>query len=251
MPTDLVYRFVSSAWNQELRYSLRSFYKNFSDLGTVWIFGELPDYIDPSTVKHLPAPQMFRPGIYLHSTARRLINDKLKSEVDQYIFCDDDQYLCRPTGVESFRPLWVEDMDQLLYRGDSDWQLALWHTYDILKFLNFPGINYEAHTPVLIDSSRYKEISDQFIYCEQAAKQCSSDICGLTAYFNMTEMPHQGWANDHRAGFVDPDCAKSKKMIEHRLFEKTFLFHDDAGLTGALKDFIKDYFDEPSPFEFQ
>jgi hypothetical protein len=67
---DVVYLTTKSQWNEELRYSLRSFERYFADLGKVWIVGYLPAYLNPNAVRHVPEPAMMRPGVFVESAAR-------------------------------------------------------------------------------------------------------------------------------------------------------------------------------------
>jgi hypothetical protein len=101
---DVVYLTTKSQWNEELRYSLRSFERYFAELGTVWIVGYLPAYLNPNAVRHVPEPAMMRPGVFVESAAKRIINDELDL-TDEYIFAQDDNYLLKPVTIDDFGPL--------------------------------------------------------------------------------------------------------------------------------------------------
>lgn len=137
---DVVYLLTKSPWNEEIRYSLRSFEQFLPDLGTVWIVGYLPPYLNPNALRHVPEPPMPRPGVFVESVARRIINDELDLTAE-YIFAQDDNYVLKPVTIDDFGPLWIQDLDQVANRGTGPWQLMLWRTYDLLKFMGRPAHN--------------------------------------------------------------------------------------------------------------
>ena len=126
-----MYLLAKSRWDQELKYSLRSLEQFFPQLGTVWIVGHLPKYIDPATVRHVPEPELFRPGVFVESAAVRLLNDQLDGLTEDYVLAQDDNYLLRPVTLEDFGPFQVEDLDTVKIRNHTPWGLMLWRTYDV------------------------------------------------------------------------------------------------------------------------
>jgi hypothetical protein len=139
---DVVYLMAKSKWDQELKYSLRSLERFFPQLGKVWIVGHLPEFIDPTTVVHLPETNFLQNGVFVESTAVRLLNEQLEGLTEDFILAQDDNYLLRPATWEDFGPLLVEDLDRVQIRGTKPWQLMLWRTYDLLKSLGRTAFNY-------------------------------------------------------------------------------------------------------------
>lgn len=249
---DVVYLLAKSKWDQELKYSLRSFERFFPQLGTVWIVGHLPEYIDPTSVRHVPEPTLFRPGVFVESAAVRVLNDQLAGLTEDYILAQDDNYLLRSVTLDEFGPFLVEDLDLVKVRSHNPWQSMLWRTYDLLKFLGFCGRNYECHAPIRLTRSKFREVAARFINTEQAAQHRYHGVCLRTAYGNiLADASHPaGLAADHRVGFTKAADAATAEQIQARLHGRRFLFHDDQGLTEAMKSLLAELYPAKSRFEF-
>jgi hypothetical protein len=247
---DIVYLLTKSTWGEEIRYSLRSFERFFPDMGTVWIVGYLPPYLNPGAVRVVPEPKMPRPGVFVESVARRIINEELELS-DEYVFAQDDNYVLKPVTIDDFGPLWVQDLDQVSNRGTGPWQLMLWRTYDLLKFMGLPAINYESHTPQRVNREKYREVAQRFIHTENAANHRYHSVCTTSAYWNIVGVAEQErrWALDHRIGFSDGERNQTEAMIRAQIQGKTFVFHNDAGLNDPLKKVIQALYPEKSRFE--
>ena len=247
---DVVYLLAKSAWNEEIRYSLRSFERHFPDLGQVWIAGYLPPYLDPNAVRHVPEPEMARPGVFVESIARRRLNDDLPGLSEDYLVSDDDHYCLRDVTIDDFDPLWIEDLSQLPNRGTGAWQLMLWRTFDLLVHMGYPAHNYESHTPTVLNRARYAEVADRFVNIERAALHRFHGVCTITAYWNIVGVPGgRRWAREHRVGFTDKSANADEEMISRQLRNRTFLFHNDRGLNAPLKTVIAQLFPDKSRFE--
>jgi hypothetical protein len=250
---DVVYLLAKSKWNQELKYSLRSFERFFPQLGTVWIVGYLPEYIDPATVRHVPEPTLFRPGVFVESAAVRVLNDQLEGLTEDYILAQDDNYLLRPVTLDEFGPFAVENLDDVKVRSHNPWQSMLWRTYDLLKFQGYSGHNYECHTPIRLTRSKFREVAARFIHTEQAAQHRYHGVCLRTAYVNILADASRpaGLAADYRVGFTKAADAITAELIQAQLHGRRFLFHDDQGLTEAMKSVLAERYPVKSQFEFE
>ncbi len=251
MTFNLVYFVVTSKWNQELRYSIRSFEKNFAELGDIWIIGDLPDYLDPRQVHHIPQQPMVRPGVFTQSGVRRLSMQQFPELGEQFVIASDDHYLLRPVAFEDFGPYILQELSEVKERGTSPWQLKLWRTYDLLVHMGYPTANYESHTPMRVDREKYLRMAALFINVEAAAQHDNQSYCPATAYWNVIgdqgRAPRQ--ALPYRIGFTRYHRYRRKSKIISQLRDKTFLFHNDSGLTSALKSVIGDLYPDKSRFE--
>ena len=250
---DVVYFLTKSNWNEEIRYSLRSFELYFNDLGKVWIIGYLPPYLNRNTVQHESnSPMMLQPGVFVQSVAMRIANKSLAGLSENYIFSADDNYIFTPVNIKDFGPLYVEDLKNLRNRGKSDWQLMLWRTYDILVHMGYSSIyNYESHTPRVVNRQKFSQVSDMFVNIGNAALNNNQSICPMTAYWNITgdAKENHRWANHFRVGFTDNTRNQTEEMILKQLKNITFLYHDDNGLNGHLRRVIKKLYPKKSKFE--
>ena len=245
---DVVYLLAKSKWNQELRYSLRSFERFFPHLGTVWIVGYLPDYIDSTQVRHVPEPVLFRPGVFVESAAVRVLNDQLEGLTEDYILAQDDNYLLRPVTIDEFGPFLVEELDTVKVRANNPWQSMLWRTYDLLKFQGFSGDNYECHAPIRLTRSKFRDVAGRFLNTERAAQHRYHGVCLRSAYANILANPPRR-AEEHRSGFTQATDATSAEQIKQQLDGRRFFFHDDRGLTEAMKSVLAELYPVPSRFE--
>ncbi len=249
---NLVYFTIQSKWDQELKFSLRSFDKYFTELGDVWVFGHLPTSIDPAKVHHVKEQPMVTPGIFTQSGVRRLALHDHPELGEKLIIASDDHYLLKPVTYRDFGPYALQDMSKIETRGRSDWQMKIWRTYDLLVHMGYPTINYESHTPMRIEREKYLQMASLFLNIEKAARHDYESYCVTTAYWNIindqSEQPRSG--QDHRIGFSAINRTRRKSKILQLIKDKTFLFHNDRGLTRALKSVIQDLFPKKSRFEY-
>ena len=127
----------------------------------------------------------------------------------------------------------------------------LWRTYDLLKFLGYSGHNYECHSPIRLTRSKFREVAARFIKTEQAARHRYHGVCLRTAYANIladTSCPAD-LAADHRVGFTKATNAMTAEQIQAQLHGRRFLFHDDQGLTEAMKSVLAERYPVKSRFE--
>ena len=248
---NLVYFHIQSDWGEELKYSLRSFEKYFSQLGEVWIFGDLPAYLDPSKLQHIPKQPTVNPGIFTHAGARRLLVRNYPQIGEDFLIASDDQYLLRPVGFEDFGPYCVQDLRSVERWSKSEWQLKLWRTYDLLIHMGYTTYNFESHTPMRVNRQTYEQVAKLFLNIEKVATHDYHSYCPATAYWNITGNTGRSYrfAKDYRIGFTAANRDIWPRRIKKLLEGKTFLFHDDHGLTRALRTVIKTQFPDKSNFE--
>ncbi len=249
---DVLYLTAKSKWGDELKYSLRSFEKFFPQLGRVWIFGHLPDNIDPAKVLHINEPEWVKPPVFVESAALQILNNKLDRLSEDFILAQDDNYLLRPVTFEDFGPLNVQNLDEVQIRGSKPWQLMLWRTFDLLKFMGHSVYNYESHTPHRFNRSKLRMVSERFTRTEMAATHRYHGLCIRMAYWNILKEADRAplrSASEHRVGFTQPGDSETVEQISAALQDRIFMFHDDNGLSDALKSVLETRFPNKSHFE--
>ena len=251
MAFNLVYFTIQSKWGEELKYSLRSFDEYFAELGELWIFGYLPPYIDPLKVTHVSEQPSVNEGIFTHPGVRRLVVRDYPEIGEDFIVASDDHYLLSSVKMGDLGPYALQDLSQVKTRGRSDWQLKIWRTYDLLVHLGYPTINYESHTPMQINRSKYTAMANLFTNTEKAARHDNESYCVATAYWNIVGNGNLKIrsGHDYRIGFTQINRTNRKSKIKKALQGKTFLFHNDHGLTRALKSVIRELYPNKSRFE--
>ena len=117
------------------------------------------------------------------------------------------------------------------------------------RFLYF---NEKAFSP---DMRRFLE--ERFpapcvIKTEQAARHRYHGVCLRTAYANILADASRpaGLAADHRVGFTKATNAMTAEQIQAQLHGRRFLFHDDQGLTEAMKSVLAERYPVKSRFEW-
>lgn len=180
---DVVYKLgIGSKFNnKELKYSLRSL-KNFKNLGTIYIVGEKPHWIDKDIVVHIPAsdPYAVNKDANLIQKLMLACNDFNLSEY--FLNFSDDQLILKPIDFEYFKTPLINNkyLQDVSVPGKklNRWQKRLKRTFDILKHNKLPYNCYEAHIPYLLNKFEYPKTLMGYDF--------GNDIgyVGNTLYFN-------------------------------------------------------------------
>lgn len=135
---------------QELRYTLRSL-KNIKNWnGDVWIVGDKPDWIQ--NVNHITGRRSHHP--YIDQEYAMLAVLAEPSIPDDFIYSMDDVYVVKP--------LKIVDMHQGDYLTSAD-KRGYHHnqkkvTCDWLNAHGYTTLDYELHTPMLLNKQKRMEI---------------------------------------------------------------------------------------------
>lgn len=237
-----------SSWdNNELRYVLRSFDKNFADLGKVFIVGdskwikeklpwlkaEIVDCSDPFNANK--DANMIRKVIKVIDTC---------DLSDEFIRATDDHFVLRK--VESFPPMYtynLADKDPGWWGRRSRWKNRLKRTKTILSVHGKTIYNYDGHFPMTYKKD-FKKVMESYPYTKSIGYTIN------TLYFNNVLKDHVHYEDcRHMFELVNEDL----KVIKNKLKGKTFMCYSgrngDACLTTALKEFLKNKFKKKSRFE--
>ncbi len=255
---DVVYPFYAAGSNDELRYSMRSMEENFTSLRNIWVIGDKPDWASEE-VCHIPYahPKTLPSNEYSKNRnfAEKMLRAAMTSDITtDFVYAADDHYLLRPWSLEDFtkKVLIREDLnaftedylnpDTRPWGSLSEWQTALWNTYDKMMLFGYYGWNYETHTPKLINKVNLIKTLAQFGIGD-------GRCMWQTAYFNMhwpTTTGLDSEKSDIKAGFYSE--VPKEDMLD-RLDRATFLSHNDDGLTEDLRNAIMERFPKKSRYE--
>lgn len=159
---DLVYIVRQCETNEDLRYSLRSVAK-FLPYNRVWIVGHKPSWV--TNVNYLPVKQ--DQGNKWKNSVKNIIEAcKCKDISENFVLMNDDFFAIKPIDdLEQSVNLslgFLKDaiIQQRAKTTTSGWGNAFIHVNDLLKSLNIeePYYNYESHTPLLINKTKYLEV---------------------------------------------------------------------------------------------
>lgn len=237
---DVVYTVgTESRWqDNELRYSLRSVEKNFSDLGRVWIVGHKPAWL--TGVVHLPMED-----VHKHNKDANLI-DKILAACragvsEQFVFCSDDQVFLQPIRFADMRPLHYENLTAKDKWGGGSWWRRMQATRDVLVSRGIsPVRNFDSHCPTPYDRDKFLAVVPTYHYAPPPGYTIN------TLYCNAARVA--GEPVGRRKHSAEAGCENIEK-IRNDLKGKLYLGYNDAGLTGAFKQALQEMFPTPSRFE--
>lgn len=269
----------SSQDDEELRYTLRSYERHLKGLGKVWLLGDRPTWLteDAAIIEHVPHEQLVR-GFGFRTPVRSyflltFLGSVISELSPEYVQGMDDAVLLEPVDSAFLRiPRAVEDLERADRRGRGPWRDSLWFTHDSLLRLGYPGVNYEAHIPLV-----YRRSWVWDAYCTFADFVSEDPLFGMvgpTAIFNyrMRHEPFQptwlleegrfiGIYGDRVMG-ANPDALKRagigpaqpgelllQEQIRALCEGKAFLNFDETGFSVAMHQFLEELFPEPSRFE--
>lgn len=239
---------VNTKWfNEELRYTLRSFDKYFKNLGNVYIVGS-SIYINKRIPWLTNVIIVECDDPFVHSKDANMIRKVLKvinnypELSENFIRGSDDQILMKE--VSEMTPYYVVDMktrdDEWWRRRSNKWKLRLRRTYKILSAYNYTTFNYETHIPMIVNKQKFKEIWSKYPWAKSIGYTINS------IYFNRALQEHFP-VGELKYTFETPviDIAEIKKIIK----DKTYISFNDRGLTEELKTVIQNKFKKFSIFE--
>lgn len=240
----------ASSWhNNELRYVLRSFEKNFANLRDVYIVGPklwitkrspwltnviLIDYDDPF-VRNKDG-NMIRKVI-------KVIDDFPKLS-DPFIRATDDQFLLKP--VDEFPPMYTWDFskkDKGFWNKGGRWRTRAKRTYRTLSLNGRTTFNYDGHFPVEVHKD-FKKVMESYPYTK------SIGFIINTLYFNNVLQEH--FSQEGCVYFMESPCTDEKEIREKMKERLYFCFsglRNNACLNDTLKSVLQKKFKKPSRFE--
>ena len=146
---------AGSYWNNnELRFSLRSVEKHLSNVGKVWIIGDLPDWLQ--NVIHIPLHDSAgRPPDYnmMKKLARACQEVELSED---FLYMNDDHYLLSDFDANTFPNYYHGTIQEYLkHRGLDGYGKRCNNT---LKALNGnPTFYYDIHYPIRLNKELYRK----------------------------------------------------------------------------------------------
>lgn len=189
---DLVYKLGSKPEGEdysELRYSIRSAFRHFKDIGHIFIIGMKPRWLDTSNyATYIPLDDP-----YTHNKDANLINKLIiacneKKVSEKFLNMSDDMFFLKDLKREFFETAYynnkvIETFEAKKKIGGrlTRWELRLERTLNVLKSKSLQANCYETHMPVMIDKNSYMRILLNYDYGE------GNGMCGNTIYFNNVE----------------------------------------------------------------
>ena len=239
---------TGSSWdNNELRYALRSYEKNFPNLGNVFIVGDaawikknLPWL--KATIVDCNDPFNANKDANMIRKVIKVIDTQELS--DEFVRATDDQFILKK--VESFPPMYtynLKDKDPGWWGRGSRWKNRLKRTYRILSVHKKTTFNYDGHFPMTYKKD-FKKVMESYPYTKSIGYTIN------TLYFNNVLTEHEHYEDiRHMFELVNDDLAVIKKKLKGKTVMCYSGRNGDACLTPALKEYLKNKFPKKSKYE--
>ena len=256
---DIVYVFRHSQFDDlELRYSLRSIATYAPYIRKVWVFGDRPEFLsdDRSVIEHVPHEAIAWVGGHRAPVTNFFLMLWLSSLIPElsfeYLWLCDDFILLQPLPIDVARQnRYLENMDDVENRGRGLWKESLWRTYDLLKRLNYPGYNFETHTPTYYTKKRVFEayrafrdfVTEDRFFGMLGPSAVLSHALRHESPFPLTKVVE----GDQRAGFYNE--ASDYETIFRRCRGPQFLNFDDKAFNDEMQRFLSEKFPTPCVYE--
>lgn len=160
---DIVYVVKDAAFNDELRYSLRSVDKNFPH-HNVFFYGGKPMYLKPDqqvVLHQVGKTKWDRVRMMLKTIA---LDDRI---TEDFVLFNDDFFVMQP--VESLPAYEYGTLESLCERIESrnkgrltPYTLKLRETIDILKKNGLATFNFELHVPFVFNRGKLLEVIERY-----------------------------------------------------------------------------------------
>jgi len=231
-----------SQWNdKELRYTLRAIEKNLKGYRNIIVVGQKPDWLQ--NVIHIPADDPLTSNADGNITLKTLKVCNRSDVTDDFLFMNDDHLITQFVHVEDIPDYYKQDFEayQSGYWNNNLHRIRVYRTWQALKALGYPTINFELHVPNLINKAKYIDAVNRFPFDKDIG------LCPKSLYGNLAV----SW--DTMKQIKDPTIFQKKSLEKIKAqFEKSEIPHvayNDDGLNANLKYYLHKAFPEKSNFE--
>jgi hypothetical protein len=243
--TDIVFPLgTGSKWsNNEIRFAIRTIYKNLKGFRNIYIIGEDPGFLHGPNLFIIPFTDPYNPnknadGNIITKVLRACLEPNLS---DNFLFINDDNYIIKPMHVNDIYPFHkgnMNDIDPNTF-DKSIWGRRLGRTRMHLLNHGQQPLHFDHHAPIMFNKALFQEIVKQYDY--------SGDI-GLTikSLYGSHVYPDAPVMKGEKVAIFKPS-----KFAEINTFLKSALFaaSNDPGLNDSFKYWLYTNFPDPSPLE--
>jgi hypothetical protein len=240
-PIDIVYPLGDgSPWrNNEIRFSLRSLEKNLKGVGKIWVIGQKPSFLQ--NVNHIPySDELVKnaDGNIIRKILRACQEEELSED---FLLINDDHIILQPmiaSEIPAYTKGDLKRFPQAFFKS-TFWRSRLERTKDILIEKDLPTIDFDVHTPMVMNKQKAIEAYSQFDFDNDIGYTYKS----LYGNVVLGEGPE---LNDEKQRIFKfhfyEDLAKRMKSAQ-------FLAFNDNGLNPDLKILLVDLFPDKSIYE--
>lgn len=234
---------IGSIWqNNEVRYCIRSFVKNFFQLGKIFIIGQKPDFLKWSNPRliHIESDDPFRQnkdGNLIYKVLKACNRSDLSFD---FIRASDDQLVVRKVSIDDFYPRYSINIDRLPIKRNR-WKMRVWDTVQELKRIGKTTYNYEIHFPMLYNKESFIGVMNKYPLQDHKGYTIN------TLYFNNILDEHKQLGD---IKLTIPKPIMTINDIVKQVDKKIFIGYNNKGLRdGVLKSWIQQNFNQKTEFE--
>lgn len=153
-----------SFWqNNELKFSLRSLDMYMKNYRHVVIVGELPEFVNPRSVVHIPFEDTHK------NKAVNIMRKVLRACVDHQLtenitVMNDDYFLLKDLNASKIPYYFKNTLDEAMANNvpASEFHMHLAATKAVLKMSKKPLLNFDGHYPIIYNRNQMAKIIDDY-----------------------------------------------------------------------------------------
>jgi hypothetical protein len=238
--TDIVYILGNgSKWqNNEIRYSLRSYFKHLTGIGKVFIVGHDPGIF--KDVIHIPYQDK-----YAKNKARNIYekilaacNDERVS--DDFLCSSDDTFLLADNNLDNFPYYYcgcLRDTYERLSK-ESKYRAYVEITLSVLLSKDLPTKNFNGHTPIVYNKEKFKQVMGRYNW-ELPKSYISKSLYCNTLRIEGTILPDKK--------IFRPMISKAAIMRRIR-YSPVFSIENES-VNGFMEEVLDELYPDASPLE--
>jgi hypothetical protein len=241
--------------DEELRFTLRSVYENYSGLERLFVVGVCPSWLRLGNGVQLYVREDRDPRNKDVNIINKIL-DVVRGNEGEYLVNSDDQLFCRPVSDTDLRKVWLAPPSvlreaALLAAGPkvkSVWHSRLLATLRECRLQGWPELVFEVHLPYVVDAEAYCKVMD-------ALEGDYEDGLLTHIYFN-AYLPKAGCRIPQPEAMPENLFQRFKWRKEVSLEEareairtKAFINYDDMSYTAGLRQALAERFPNPAPWE--
>lgn len=193
--------------NEELRYSLRSLDTFGVNVGSVFITGECPDFVDQRKVVFTPELDIGCPAINHWWKVDQTFR---KTDIgDRALLMYDDIFFCKPTDCANYPWRWRGELPTI--RQDGEYRQSLYNAARWLQNNGYPILNYCLHQPCIYEKDKFLSMEKYFVDLKLSdvgmSPRCvyaNRFVDGKAEY--MKDLKIRAWVKDLDELIKDRDC---------------------------------------------
>lgn len=227
----------SKADNLELKIALRSIEKYLSNRRNIFVVSSR----EPQGFKNLHfircEDKFKRKQMNIHAALMTAFASPDLAE--NVIFWADDNVLLQPLAADRLPVVYRRD-NLLTFSNAPEakvWHKSVRNTGEILKERSYPTVNFESHTPVMFQKSKYLALDRQFDFYAQAG------LCYISLYLNVYPPAASVPMPQVKATF------ENHRAIPAQMDGKLFIGFNDTGFRSGVSEELLRRFPDKSGFE--